>query len=716
MAGVAAVDSGNAPGMGPDRALGRGEQAGAEEGLGVYSRAVVPHDGSRPTVPRELPVAPAPLVGRAAELAQMDDAVARQTDRRALIMLTGVGGVGKTALAVSWAHQVRRDYPNGQLYVNLGAFDPGGPVTSGDALGRFLRALGVPPDGVPNETGERSALFRSLSSDRALVIVLDNAMSAAQVRPLLPASAGCVVVVTSRWQLAGLTVDGAQLLTVPPLAVEAATDLLRRLAGADRVAGEMSSAMSVARLCGGLPLALSVAGARLASRPHWPVGRMLSELEPGHRRLKNLSVQEDLAVRPVFDVSYHELPAAAARCYRLLGLHPGPEFGPGVAAAALTLAEDDTLDLLETLVDASLLTETREGRYRYHDLVRLHAAEKAVSDEDGESRDNATRRMLEWYLAGARAADRIITPYRRPRRPYHYLKAAPVVDVPEGREGALGWLERERVSLVAAVRHAAEQELYDLAWHLDDAMWPLFNYRRHHQDRLVVDGIGVDSARRLGNRDYESKVLKRLALAFLNTGRLEEAAAEFSHGLVLCEQIDDRHGAAGNLEGLGFVALAQHDHAAATDCFTRALEMFEALGKPRHIAKTLLNLGTAQLAAGDPPAAVVLLERALAGFEQFRETDPFNRARALCQLGCALGQTGDVDRARSVLGDALSEMTRLRSPHGQANVRRAQGELAITTGEPALAQALLNQALALYTGLGDTEAAETARLLEQIDG
>nr|WP_279629201.1 tetratricopeptide repeat protein [Amycolatopsis thailandensis] len=646
----------------------------------------------------------------------MDHAVARQAGRRALIVLAGVGGVGKTALAVSWAYRVHGAYPDGQLYVNLGAFDLGGPVAPGEVLGRFLRALGVPPDGVPSETGERAALFRSLSRDRALLIVLDNAVSAAQVRPLLPASARCVVVVTSRWQLAGLTVDGAQLLSVSPLAEEASTDLLRYLAGEDRVAGELSSAVSVARLCGGLPLALSVAGARLASRPQWPVRRMLRELEPGHRRLKSLSLQEDLAVQPVFDVSYRELPAGAARCYRLLGLHPGPEFGPGVAAAALTVAEDDTLGLLETLVDASLLTETNEGRYRFHDLVRLHAGEKAVADEDGESRDDATRRMLEWYLAGARAADRVITPYRRPRDPYRFLGTAPVVDLPNSREGALEWLERERVALVAAVRHAAERELYDLAWHLDDAMWPLFNYRRHHQDRLTVDLIGVDCARRLGNRDYESKVLKRLALAYLNTGKLEQAATEFTHGLELCEQIDDRHGAAGNLEGLGFVALARHDLTAATDYFTRALGIFEALGKPRHIAKTLLNLGTAQLATGDASGAVALLERALTGFAEFRETDPFNRARTLWQLGRALGRTEEVDQAQSVLDEALSEMTRLRSPHGQANVWRAQGELAITAGEPTLARTLLSKALAVYTDLGDAEAADTARLLEQLDG
>ncbi|MBY8850405.1 NTPase, partial [Saccharothrix sp. MB29] len=334
----------------------------------------------------------------------------RNRGTRMLAVLSGPGGIGKTALALQWAHDVGDLFGDGQLYVDLAGFSGARPVLPEEALGLFLRGLGVPPREVPADLAEQAALYRSLTADKKLLVLLDNACSAAQVRPLAPNSPSSAVLVTSRSRLTGLVAEGARLLDVGPLATSSALRLLAKVVGR-RVDDEPDPAKALVRMCGGLPIAVRVAAARLATRPKWSVRKVLAELGDERRRLSLLSAPE-LSVQTTFDLSYRALHPPAATLYRRLGLHPGQEFGASVAASVLDAGEDP-LTSLEELVDGNLVESVGEGRYRFHDLLRLHARNKADAEEGAAELDRVVRRMVEWYLMGAMAADRVVTPHRR---------------------------------------------------------------------------------------------------------------------------------------------------------------------------------------------------------------------------------------------------------------------------------------------------------------
>jgi hypothetical protein len=291
-------------------AAGPTVQAGAVHG-GVHF-----HQGNAATaqvpVPRQLLAPPAHFVGREAELAELDRVLTGRGDHGGLVLITGVGGVGKSALALRWSQRASTRFPSGQLYANLSAFGPAGPAAPGEVLGRFLRSFGVAPERVPADVAEQAGLFRSLTADRQLLVLLDNAVSAAQVRPLLPTSPASVVVVTARWRLGSLISEGARFIPLDPLDEPAATELLRNAVGARRIAEDMASTSSLVLLCGGLPIALSVIGARLAARPRWSVRRIVTELTEEHRLLAGLSTQEDFSVSATFDLSYQDLSAKVA--------------------------------------------------------------------------------------------------------------------------------------------------------------------------------------------------------------------------------------------------------------------------------------------------------------------------------------------------------------------------------------------------------------------
>ena len=340
----------------------------------------------RMPVPSQLPSPPAHFTDRLDELAALQHLTGEDDPAPpvAIVVVTGVGGVGKTSLVLHWLHQALDRYPGGQLYADLGGFGPAGRASPADVLGRFLRALGIPPDQVPARIDERAALYRSVTARRRLVTLLDNAASAAQARALLPAPGPSLVVVTARRRLAGLAIDGAHFLALAPLGEEAAIELLGRIAGPDRARSQPDAAREVVRLCGRLPLAICVSAARLAPHPHWPLRRVAEELASGQHRLSALSIEGDISVRAVFDVSYQALPPDVAHLYRLLSLIPAPSFGPGLAAAAA--GEADAGRSIASLVEASLLDETGELRWRFHDLVVLHAREQA---DPGRSRSAA---------------------------------------------------------------------------------------------------------------------------------------------------------------------------------------------------------------------------------------------------------------------------------------------------------------------------------------
>jgi tetratricopeptide (TPR) repeat protein len=651
------------------------------------------HNAASP--PRQMLRPPQHFVGRAAEFEALD----RTRDERArLALITGPAGIGKSALALRWAELTTPRFPDGQLYANLGAFDPGGPTAPGEVLAHFLRSLGEPPERIPFGAAEQAAMFRSRTADRCILVVLDNAISAAQARQLLPGGPGCMAVVTTRWRLAGLVSEGARIIALDPLDERASVELLGHTVGGLRTSDEPSATAALAALCAGLPIALTVTSARLAAHPRWSIGKVVTELSDERRRLGGLSI-EDAGARAALQVSYRSLSAPVARCYRAAGIHPGRQLGPEVIEAALAVSAEQATAMLGTLVEARLLNHLADHRYHMHDLIRLHARQQAEADPE---RDLLAGRMAGWYLAGAHAADLLLTPYRR-RQPdtASYLDGAVVRHA--DRDAALEWLERERVNLVATVRDRAAT-MPELAWRLADAMWPLFHFRRHHADRMAVDRIAVQCARRLGSQAYEARALKRWAFAHFDAGQLDEARGLFAASLALSREQDDRHGIASAIGGLGTVALAQRRYRTAADHFAEQLAICQALGERRRAGLALLNLGRVAVATGEFDRAVARLTAAR------KDLDPYYAARARVELGRALAGLGRYDGGTREVSGALAEMVRLGSPRGQAQAHHALGELALAGGAAADARTHLAEACRLYERLGDTEAEEVRRL------
>jgi tetratricopeptide (TPR) repeat protein len=665
--------------------------------------------GTTNVVPRQEPAPPAWFVGRDEELLLLDRVRARQHDRFGLVLITGPAGVGKSALAAKWAAQASGWFPDGHLYAELGSDDPTGPPHPGEVLSGFLRALGVPYDHVPSRVAEQGSLFRSTTAGKDLLLMLDNAVSAAQVRQLLPGGTGCMVVVTARSRLGGLVSDGAEILTLEPLPPLAATAMLRTTVGDHRVDEDSAAAADLVRLCAGLPIALAVTAARLVAHPRWPIRRVVAELARERDPLAVMSTSDGLSVGPMFDLSYRTLSKTAARCYRALGVHPGRRPGTAVIAAALGIPPQQASRGLEELVEANLADDAPDSRYQMHDLIMLHAQQHARSDPGGGT---LAGRVAEWYLAGTRAADLLLTPYRR-RPPDQFTYLSPTAVTFGDRDEALDWLERERTNLVAVVVATADLAP-EVAWRIAYGMWPLFHYRRHHHDRLTVDRVAVDCARRVGNRDFEARMLRRLAFAHFDLAQWAEADRHFQTSLGLCQDLDDRHGVAAALEGLGMVALARRHFTLAAELFGRQLTICEALGEHRRAALATINLGVVKNASGRPTQAVRQLLRAGAMLAALGEPDPSNAARARIELGKALTNAGSHAAATRELHQALRDMRRLGSPRGEAQAHQALAVLAIATAEYGEARTHLDQALTLYERLGDPDAAEAGRLAELI--
>lgn len=549
-------------------------QAGTIQGdlnIGVGSPPVMP-------VPRQLLPAPVNFTGRARELAALHGFLSNGEPERpvTLAVIVGVGGVGKTSLALRWLHEVRGLYPGGQLYADLGGHLLSAAARPGDILGRFLRALGIPPERIPLSLDELAALYRSVSDGRRLAVMLDDAASAAQVRALLPGPGPSLVAVTTRWRIAGLAIDGGHFTELGPLDEAEAVELLGRVAGPARVQSEPRAARHVVRLCGGLPLAVCVSGARLAPRPSWPVERMAGELASEQGRLGALSLTEDMSVRAVFDVSYRGLPAEAARMYRQLSLVPGPGFALDLAAAATATNPATARRLLDTLTWASLLEELADGWYRFHDLVRLHAREQAATDLDTD-RHAVVARSVQWYLRAAIAADLVVIPGRwQLGRLYEDARQLPPgYDSPAE---ALDWLDQALPGLLSALEAARDCGLHEQAWQLCEAMWGLFLYRKQFRHWIDATTIGVEEARAAGDRRAEARMRDQLGFAYLSLSRYADAAEQFTRALDLAHQAGHHLGEAAACANLGLTLLGLRRPDDALGHFESARAIHQDLG------------------------------------------------------------------------------------------------------------------------------------------
>lgn len=658
------------------------------------------HIASRPDGAERTPWQLPPLVrviDRTRELAVLERHRVRaaREDRPVLAALSGLGGVGKTTLALSWLYALRSRFPGGQLHADLGAQSADGPEHPAEVLARFLRALGVPAQQVPSRLAERAALYRSLTAIRRLVVLLDDAATAAQVRPLLPAG-GNVTAVTSRRRLPGLTVDGCCPVHLEPLAPEAAVELLADTLSDGRVEEQPEDARALVELCAGLPLAVRVAGARLATRPGRRIGTMVRALGEERRRLEALAIDGDHDVLATLDVSYRALPGPAARLYRLLGLHPGREFD-GSAAAALCAPDGAAAAHLDVLHDASLLVEAPGERSRFHDLVRLHAAAKAEEDEPASERAAAVRRLADHYLASATRAEEILDPQHRTMARDYGPTPVVVAEVGPGPEAALDWLERELPTLMAVLQQASGAGLPTVCWQLADALWPLFLRRKFHAECAAAHRAGLAAARELGDAVAECRMLTSGGVGEMGAGNPGRALEMFERAARLFLSADDPLGHARTLNYRGLALQRLGRPRGAAEFFRRAAAELPVHGDRRAGGLAALNLAALVLDEGRAEEA---LRHAGAARETLDEAgDTYNAARAATCVGrahLALARLGPAEDALTAAWAALREV----SAYEAARALGALAEVSERHGRRDLARDRCRQARDLYASAG----------------
>jgi tetratricopeptide (TPR) repeat protein len=696
----------------------RNELSGTVHGSSVQARSIYGgvqfnvDSSAKMPVPSQLLAAPGNFTGRQSELRRLRQLLADQgpAATNLLVVISGVGGIGKSALALRWLGEMRPRFPAGQLLADLGGFGAGGPRDPGDVLGSFLRSLGVPPERVPLELAERAGYFRSLTTGRAMAVLLDDASSAAQVRAVLPGAGPSLVVVTTRRLIAGLAIDGAHFIQLDPLDEDAAIELLDRIAGAGRVSADPGGARSLVRLCGRLPIAVCASGARLAPRPRWAISRIVAELIDERQRMAALSRVSDISVVTVFDLSYRALPTEAARLYRLLGLWPGTDFGSGVTAAMAAIDADEATELLDVLVEASLLDEIGDGRFRFHDLVRIHARDQAESEPVGE-REAAVARGIDWYLRAAVAADLVVLPLRWRLGPYYQQPPEPPVPL-SGPPAAFEWLETELGNLLAALRYAADHDMNETGWQLCEALWGLFLFHKHYDAWLESHRIGLACAEASGDRRALARMQTQLGSAYRSLRRYDEAIEHFHRALDLERAAGHRLGEGSALDQLGvaYLRLARYDE--AIDYFTGARAIHQEVDRPRGVALMNLNIGHALSEAGRYADAMDHLR--IAYRQAAAIPEPYHQARALTILGQTYIRTEQPGRAAAVLDQALTILKDLGATHDQAIVHTHLADLAQRRGAAGKSRAHLERALALYSAVGAPQAGEIRDRLDEL--
>jgi tetratricopeptide (TPR) repeat protein len=692
-------------------------------------------------VPRELPPAAAHFTGRARELAELTGLLGRPgQEAPGAVVISAIGGsagVGKTALAVHWAHQVTRWFPDGQLYVNLRGHDPGQPVPAIHALAGLLRSLGVSGHDIPPDQDDRAARYRSLLAGRRMLIVLDNAGSAEQVRPLLPATPGCVVVVTSRDALAGLVArDGAARLDLDVLPLDEAVALLRELIGA-RANSDPAATAELAEQCCRLPLALRVAAELATSRPAAPLAALTGELADLRTRLDLLDAGGDprTQLRAVFSWSCHHLDADAARTFRLLGLHPGPDLEPYAAAALTGTTVPQTRRALDALVRAHLVSAAEPGRYGMHDLLRAYSRElTATPDTETETERRAAQaRLLDYYLYAAATAMDTLFPAERHHRPRIPRLAAPVPALAEPGP-ARDWLDAERATLVALVGFAAAGGWPSHAVRLAPTLGRYLCNGGYVPEALTAFGHALAAARHTGDRAAQAEALNdiglidwlqnryhqaadrhREALALARAagdkvgqaqtlgnlgldetqlGRYTDAVRHQQQALVIYRDLGDRFGEGRALGNLGYARQQQHRYTEAADYHQQSLDSCRQAGDRQGQARALGHLGVIRLRQGRCQQAAGCLGQALVMFREL--ADPSSEARMLTALAEAYAGLGRSDEAAASLDRALAICRRISEPAQEADAHNGLADLLLQT-EPGQARAHYAAALQLAT-------------------
>lgn len=691
-------------------ALPLGDHHGAEDPLTAliaHVRAAVPRfAGVRPPAaasdagrPRQLPADIRAFVGRAEELAfllESDDAAAGAATPSAIAIsaVDGMAGIGKTALALRAAHRLAERFPDGQLFVDLHGFTRDlAPVAATDALGRFLGDLGVPPSRIPRDEQARAALYRRLLSGTRTLILLDNALDEAQIRPLLPGSAGCLVLVTSRRRLLGL--DDARQLLLGQLPAPDAAELLRIVIGPQRAGAEDPLLGEIAGLCGHIPLALRIAAARLRARPAWTLDHLAGLLRDQHERLELLDDGER-SLAAALTVSYEHLSAQEQRMFRYLGLHPGPDFDMH-AAIALTASPAHAQRLLSALVDYNLLAEPAPGRYQFHDLVRLHASALAAEEAEAE-REDALDRLLDYYLHTSQAADR----YLRRRTPtYVPAVAREPVSSPSllSRGAATAWMNAELANLMACTEFAADNRRLGHAVALPAALHGFLASHGPWNRALALHERALWAARATADRPGEAAALGNLGDMQRSAGRYEESFATLGEAIRLFDELGDSLGYANALGALGTAQRFAGLYAKAEASLVRSLELSVGLGDRLGESNTLVNLGLIQYITGRFVTARDTLKH---GIELSRELDnPAGEAPALNFLGLIEYHSGFYVAATDTLTKARDLFRELDDRLGEGNALNDLAQVSLATGRELEAIGSVTRALELFEGFGE---------------
>jgi tetratricopeptide (TPR) repeat protein/transcriptional regulator with XRE-family HTH domain len=656
----------------------------------------------RTSAPAQLPADVAGFTGRGQDMTELDAHLSSRPASAVMIsVVSGTAGVGKTALAVHWAHRVADRFPDGQLYIDLRGYHPAQPMSSAEALGRFLVALGVPGPEIPLEVDARAARYRTEVAGRRLLVVLDNASTVEQVRPLLPGSASCAVVVTSRDSLAGLVVrDGARRLGLEPLSAAEAHDLLGTLIGG-RAQAEPEATTVLVDLCARLPLALRIAAELAVSRPEISLADLVTELAEGQRRLDLLDAGGDphAAVQTVFSWSLRHLTGPATRAFRLLGLHPGPDFDPYVVAALADVSLAQGRQILRRLRGAHLVHPTPGGRHALHDLLREYA--NSLPSPDPEGGRAASGRLFDYYLGTAAVAMDLLYPgeiHRRPRLPPPTTPTPALADP----ESARRWLDAELPCLVAMATQAAVDRWPDHAVALSTTLYRYLD-GGHHSEALTIHGHARDAAERAGHAVGEAQARLSLGTVLWQLGQHGLAGENLQRSMDLFQRAGDDIGQARALGTLGMVEAWQGHYGPAADLHQRSLTLFRQTGGDQTgEAHVLNNFGLVEGWLGHHDVALAHHERALDLFR--RAGDSTGTAMALTNLGLAEERSQRYESALDHMQQALALYRQLGDRAGAASVLDGLGTLHTRLGEPERAAEMHEEALTFFRSTGERDA------------
>jgi DNA-binding SARP family transcriptional activator len=700
-------------GLDPDPALRRLHEAILRGEPVPTSDLTAPTPDTAATPPAQLPADIAVFTGRDLQLKTLDELLDTQhhgTPTAVVISaIAGTAGVGKTALAVHWAHRVRDRFPDGQLYFNLRGFDPGGTVMEpGDAIRQLLDALNVPAQRIPADLDAQVNLYRTLLADKNMLVVIDNVRDPDQVRPLLPGGPGCLVLITSRNELTSLVAaEGAHSLALDLLTTDEARDLLSRRLGIRRTEAEPDAVDAIITSCARLPLALAIVAARIDTTKTLSLTALADQLRNSYDRLDALSTGDapTTDMRAVFSWSYNALTPDAARLFRLLGLYPGPDISAAAAASLTGFPSSHLRRPMAELAHAHLIIEHSPGRYTLHDLLRAYAAEQAHRTDSDDERRTAVHRLLDHYLHTAHAAAELIPP---PRRPIALAPPQPAVspEAPADHEQALAWFTAERRVLLSAIEHAAIVGLDAHAWQLAWALMYFLDRRGHWHDQLAAQHAAIAAARRLADPSAQAKASRVLARTYIRVGRLEDARTHLRHALDFDIDAADQIGQAHTHQGLAMVCNKQGRYVEALAHAHQALNGFQTTGHRLGQAMALDTIGCNHARLGDHRQTLTFCQHALTLFEEL--DDPYGQAAASNSLGYAHHHLNNHAQAIACYQHALALFWDLRDRYQQADVMTRLGDTHHAAGDPDAARHAWRDALTILEQL-DHAAADTVR-------